>query len=424
MEEKGIVLFLILLVISMTGCVDINNNNAQIIPQTQEKQNPIIEEKTNTINVFFENKSFEGKIIIYLKDNKTLSSDVKDGMSVLEKTKELCDDSMVLKFYPFNSTNFISWKLENICDYGSIHLKGDLNKSLQNASLLEDDNPDEKILFTFKDETTNCSLKGKMTINDEFIGFSEKTFNFEEKIYEKFKNFDDAELCMQGSLSSCFEEYKFMKYYSCWTLEVDEDMFKDNTKYLVGFTADINPHRPYKFAKTFFITPDEVRDFLPEIYFKNNTEEDLDYIWRFANVRVKYRQDYLIEKNQEHWEFPAKTIENCYGDCEEKATLLVSLTKAYNDSLKCYVFLMPTHASTFCKIKNKYIIFDQSLKKDTIVSGNDEVQQKKTLRIFFNSYFEEFGMSSQNQFVTSVFDNKEYIEFKDNDEFYRWLLGI
>ena len=379
------------------------------------------------IEVIFQNSTLEGTVVLHLKDNKTISVLVIEGIGLIKKTDDICANSTELRFHLTNPQNYVSWEAQDICAYNILHLKGEIYQTLlDRQAIIEEQSKKNKVTFLFTDKTTNCSLKGKVSLNNNLIGLADKDFNFKKDKYFEFKNNGENELCIQGTLSSCFEQYKFMKYYNCWDLDFDEKMFEDNTRYTINYKARINPHRPYNFAKTFFITPDEVKSYLPLKYLKNNTEEDLDYIQNFANNHVRYRHDFIVENDAEHWEFPLQTLKNFYGDCEEVSTVVVSLMKAYNESQKCYVFLLPSHASTFCKINgNKYIIYDQSLKEDrTIADSLNEYDKIKALRNFFNSYFEEFGLTSQSHFINAIFDNKEYREFNSNDEFYEWLLEL
>ncbi|RLG15027.1 MAG: hypothetical protein DRN66_00285 [Candidatus Nanohalarchaeota archaeon] len=421
-------IFIVLMVLVISGCTDIadlTKNQFPPITDNTIKETPM-PPAPKMVEIVFEKDDVEGNIMLFLKDNKTISVPVSGGTASVEKTAEICS-STGIRFYALNSTEYVLWEMENLCAYDILHMKGNLSQTIseERAKKPEEQTEQNKVTFAFTDKTTNCSLKGKVMLNNNFIGFADKTFNFKEEKYNEFKNAHENELCLQGTLSSCFKDYKFMKYYSCWALNINSTMFSDSTNYIIGFNAKINPYQPYKFAKTFFITPDEVREFLPVKYFRNNTEENLDYIWNFANSRVRYRYDYIVEQDAEHWEFPKKTYENCYGDCEEKATLLLSMIKAYNESQKCYVFLMPSHASVFCKIQNKCLIYDQSMREERIISGSvDANQHVKALESLFNSYFDKFGISGQGRYINAVFDNKEYLEFDSNNEFYKWLKDI
>ena len=84
-----------------------------------------------------------------------------------------------------------------------------------------------------------------------------------------------------------------------------------------------------------------------------------EYVYE-AYKNITFGIDYVSESNNEDiWQTPEETLSIKQGDCEDYSTSLLSLFLAYNPALNCYNVVLSSHVTTFCKINDYYIYYDQ-----------------------------------------------------------------
>jgi predicted nucleic acid binding AN1-type Zn finger protein len=176
---------------------------------------------------------------------------------------------------------------------------------------------------------------------------------------------------------------------------------------------------------TYYVTPDSVKPYLDKIrhWFENDTEKDLDWIQQYVSEEIRYT---VIPHTE--WRLPIETLQgDGYGDCKDRATTFVSLAKAYNSSIKCFcVGLNETdkiigHLTAFCRVKNIFMFYDYG-KIKTWRSTGFSVENSEILGLL-SDYFSEYDLLPTTK-VMYAFDDKNYYEFKDNNEFVEWTKNL
>jgi len=175
-----------------------------------------------------------------------------------------------------------------------------------------------------------------------------------------------------------------------------------------------------------FITPEEPK----VVSAKNNiissdnnlSWEDMNTINEWVYNNVKYNNDTFIDYNtgsffEEFWEYPNETLQNGFGDCEEHANLMVSLSKAEEDVgyLWCaYVTLVTGsveegHICVFVNVDgDRMYIYDPTWNWH---SGSSESEQSS-----LNQYITENGFDEI--IVNAIYDEQNYYSFANNQEFF------
>jgi len=153
--------------------------------------------------------------------------------------------------------------------------------------------------------------------------------------------------------------------------------------------------------------------------------EDMKTINNWVNNNTAYNNDTFFDyKNgqffESFWMFPNETLRYTFGDCEEYATLMVSLCKAEEnvDWLWCALTNVTDesgiagHAMVFVNVgDDKLYIFDTT-------SGwhsPSAMPENEAL----NDYCSSFGYDRID--VTAVFDENSYYAFNSNQDFFNWL---
>jgi len=282
---------------------------------------------------------------------------------------------------------------------------------------------EETTKLYFRDNRTGCLLNGQVYINDRFLGNT--TGGLYELTLTDENTRENSTLYISGVTSECFRQDKSLPFTGYWILT--ESAFE--SKKLILQTK-LSPREPKDYrAMQGFVRPGEVQAYLPEIekYFKSNeTEENLDKI---AKYKIRYIDDFTLFKQDEYWQTPAETLEKGHGDCEDWAITTLSLILAYNPSLKCHNLVWKSHISILCYVNGSYIIYDQNKIKHKItlskVETPLEIQENKVkLREWRNKYFDDFGISVSERKILALFNEKELVEFENDEQFINWLFNL
>jgi len=286
----------------------------------------------------------------------------------------------------------------------------------------------KSIELYFYDNKTNCSLDGNIYSGGTFIGNSKdgKFILFEEDYLNKFEQ--NSIFYIIGRTGYCFGEDNNLPFYRGWTF-VDWDYlftYEENET----FTLELTPRQPrYYEEMQGFIRPDEVKEKLSSINTNPNKTlyENIKKI--FWDFHMAYISDFHRFGKREYWQTPAETIKNKNGDCEDWTVTVLSLLRAYDPSLNCYMALWDTHTNIICQINRTFIIYDQDHITKTVVldpNPNNEYiitqENKIALRSMRNSYFDDYGISADERMLSALFNEKELIIFEERNDFIDWAL--
>lgn len=277
------------------------------------------------------------------------------------------------------------------------------------------------MVLYFYDNKTNCKLNGELYAGDTFIGeFKNGSFNLSHENYTKYF-YLDGQFYITGLTDSCFKENGNLPYMEVWNVSDLENDIQNNKSY--KFVADLTPRSPRYYGEMMgFVRPEETRDYLAKyITFENNTETDLDNI---ANFAIRYRADSLLFNQADYWQTPKEALDRREGDCEDWVIAILSAMREYNNSLECYGALWDTHLSVICFLGNKMIIYDQGQTKflATLNSpGLTELERKAKIRSTRNDYFEYYGIESNQRMLHALFNEKDLITFKTEEDFVNWV---
>jgi len=275
----------------------------------------------------------------------------------------------------------------------------------------------KQVQFYFYDEN-GCVLNGYVFAGGELIGKSEEGyFNLSLESYEENIMGRDLNISLFGKLGDCFNsELLFDKYWKA--PEIEEEKFLGDSLYNFPTKVDIN--NPVKRDLIGFVMVGDVADELGEIDLKDDVFDDLSEINDYLNEKVEYVQDWEFG-GENNWQTPQETLDLRRGDCEDYSTALLSLFLAYDDSLNCYNVVFTSHVTTFCKIDDYYVYYDQGkteLKEE--IGGGDSGELEKLKE----EYFDYYGINNSDIRVHYVFNENEFIEFNSDEEFINWQTGL
>ncbi|MCD6215650.1 MAG: transglutaminase domain-containing protein [Candidatus Aenigmarchaeota archaeon] len=254
----------------------------------------------------------------------------------------------------------------------------------------------KKIEAYFCDDNGNCLKRGKISLNKNFTDdFENEKYILSYDIFSLFSKDSGNDFCLTGNFNIC------------WNL-TEEDFDYEKIEFQMGF-----PYWDY-------ITPTEVEKYLEKIGFESGTRDELDKIKHYLETNIRYRFDSIMGTD---WDKPANTLDKGYGDCEDWATTFVSLAKAYNRSIKCYVVLFENHAGSLCKVDNTVIIYDDQIEvQRTILDTRTVSENKSELRKLIYSYLDYFDISNKD--IYAAFSENFCNYFDSNEDFYNWLLYL
>lgn len=273
----------------------------------------------------------------------------------------------------------------------------------------------------FYDKNTKCKLNGEIYVDNILAGKTERAFfSLTEEQYGKYVN---KTLCIFGNLDGCFKEYSNWVYENCFILNLSVTREKFERNSIFPFQADIEPRQPYKRAMMQFINPQQVSGYFGEIQPVFSTLKDIRKIIKFVKTNMEYVDDRVFGQ-KEYWLMPKETLQLKKGDCEDWGAASLSLIRAYDNKLKCYALVLPTHMSIFCYLENSFYIFDMNLEETkSVVAGNwNMIEEREKLRTSLQKYFDSYGIDESARKIIYAFNDVEFYEFKDNEDFINWML--
>ncbi len=278
------------------------------------------------------------------------------------------------------------------------------------------------VLLSFKDTNTNCSLSGDLYLNNQLYGAVEEG---EIAVTELPSN---SLIAITGKTSPCFGKDSNMSFFQSWTLTNGDYYYFVNTS--VPFHSYVSPRQPPTLtAMQQFVRPDEARPALSRINLNGNNPmvENLD---RIAQFPLAYISDSSLFKRRDYWQTPRETLMHKEGDCEDWATTILSLMRAYYPSVECYDALWSTHVSVFCSVDNSFIMYDQEHTRQTVSfipnPTHDELitqENRREARAFLNNYFNEFGIRSDERALQALYNDKSIKTFDSTESFITWMLN-
>jgi hypothetical protein len=285
----------------------------------------------------------------------------------------------------------------------------------------------KEIEFLFYENNTNCRLSGEIYVSEKYLAkFENGIYKLNKQTYEKYFN-ETSELYITGLTDSCFGSNNNLPFVRYWIVYNLDENFETGQN--VTFEEGFNPRKPENYATMQkFIRPYEVKEYFEnniKASLKNNTQEDLDII--NSRFKMNYISDNNRFKEQEYWQTPSEVIKNKNGDCEDWAITSLSLINYYNSTIECYNAFWETHVSVFCYMDKKFIIYDQdkvksatSLEEDNFYDQVIQQENKIAIRKMLNNYFDNYGLESDERRLYALFNEKELITFKNNEEFVEW----
>jgi hypothetical protein len=291
--------------------------------------------------------------------------------------------------------------------------------------------PEPFLYFQFLENHTNCSIDGAVLLNNNSIGDSESGFlPINLSVFTSFGRFNEHnEICVAGRIPECSGIYENWKVERCWLLNMTSNYFDVYMSRSIPFVTTVNTHKPQGYYEGMnFVRPGDVKSFITYQrgigFFSNETMEDVDRLWAYVDTHVSYRYD-SDTSGFDYWKLPDETLREQSGDCEDWSNLFVSLSRAYNSSLRCYSLGLPNHLSSFCKLQGErntvYGFFDQNTKVKGFYSSGDE---RAKIRETLNSYFAEFDLPAEDKRIVSAFNEAESFEFESNDVFIGWAMEL
>ena len=277
----------------------------------------------------------------------------------------------------------------------------------------------------FLESSSICPMDGNVTMNGVAIGSSASGVLRMQlsklPVYDNGQN----EICIRASLNCA--EWNGWKTVRCWTFSLSRHKISQES----DFKATINIHEPANGGEmTNFVSPQMVSSFISHQrdigFFSNDTYGDVEKLWSYARSHFSYRYD-SDTAGLDYWKLPNETLVQEWGDCEDFSNLFVSLARAYNSSLECYSILLPDHLGTFCKIpmwnSDSYGFYDNLAVPVRTFSASGESASSK-INQAIASYFYEYGLDENNHIILTAFNDKGYFNFKSNDEFVEWAIGL
>lgn len=310
--------------------------------------------------------------------------------------------------------------------------------SSENINLMGDNpsnfksNPEKSIELLFYDNITKCPLNGEIYIGSQSLGnFSNGTYLLNKTEYNS-EFFYNITLSIMGETSPCFGNNKGFKFYRSWEVYDLNYSFENNLS--VPFEIELSPRQPVYFEEIQgFIRPEEAMPYLEkmkEYYtFENDTFKDLKKINDYM-MFISYHTTLDQYREINYWALPRETLASQQGDCKGWSTSFLSLVKAYNPSLKCYLMGLTTHLSVLCYYEDNgiFIIYDQErINAGGVVSkAFGTAQNEINMQTLLNNYFEEFGLNSDEREIQYLISEKEIILFNKEDhnkDFVNWTIN-
>jgi len=368
-------------------------------------------EQIITFNFDLENKT---KINGEVKIDGISFGQTKNGKILIRK--EVLNDSLI-EFIPNYEDQYytISFLLESVSK-----ISGNLIFIIPMDKL-----GDGRTLIRFYDDNTNCTLDGKIFVDDIYIGETENG-NF-LLFYQETIN--HTTFSIKGYTNECFGKDNGLMFYRFWNIN-DSDIFEyDFSNFVLSNYSARQPSEPEEMQS--FIRPEETNMYLKEIELKfvGDIESDLDIIAQ--NSRIKYEDDIVLFNISEYWQTPKETLVRRAGDCEDWGTTILSSMRNYNNNVSCYNMVWESHISVFCYFDNNFIIYDQGKTKfKTKLELNDSSKpeiiesNKEKIRKMRDDYFEYYGLEKDQQKLINIFNENELIDINENEDFVTWAISL
>lgn len=235
-------------------------------------------------------------------------------------------------------------------------------------------------------------------LHNEIVEIREAYYNLKDDYISKSADYDFLNLSNPGYLPN---EY-------------------DAVAYELKFYVDLIEERlAYGKARTNFVTPNDI----DVITAKNDVIEedgelslvDIEKISTWVSDTIEYNHDTFNAYVESCWFYPSETLKRGYGDCEDYATLKLSMCKAEenvdwlwgvqiegNCSGK-----MVCHILMFAEVDDNMIIYG---------STSDWCSGPRPERDAFDIYGKYMRWTDLR--IRSIFNDRAYHSFVDNDDFF------
>jgi len=278
--------------------------------------------------------------------------------------------------------------------------------------------------FLFYDSETNCSLDGKVYVEEYLLGESMGGIFLLKESESLGRFFNGAKVSIIGETNYCFGNDAHITFKEVW-IAPDLEYYFQNEEALV-FETEVDPRWPtYPEEMQSFVRPNEVVEKLKEISINENDSqrENIDKI--FGKTYMNWVSDNGKFGQLEYWQTPSDFIRNKGGDCEDWSVYFLSMLREYDPTLNCYVATWYTHANVLCRINKTFIIMDQDkIQQSFSLREKESIQENQiNARSWRNGYFENFGIESDERILFYLFNEKEIIKFENGQEdFIEWVL--
>ena len=381
----------------------------------------VSETSGNELQLYFHinetNESLSGELI---SGNVSLGA-VIDGRINIPK-EELNISKITLKTrYQNKNYSFDYDFLESYLGYG----KMDFIVSLEDFNGYAE--ADKMTGLYFYDRKTNCSLSGEASVDNIKVGTAKA--GLLQLNYQEYLKLVNKDLCVYGNYGKCFGASKDFSFDYCWAPRMfTEEDFKRYSpmQFYIDFD-ETDVRAPSGRAVMAFVRPEETAGVVKELIY-NPSDSKLDVLGKLSSLldsKFTYLDDDIVYGRDEYWATPAEFLAKHEGDCEDWTNAFLSSILYYDPSLKCYNLLLSTHVTNFCYLGDfTYSFMDQShVKLSATLDGKeympDEVKKLRELR---DSYLDDYGISANEGSIVLAYSNKEYIKFKDNEDFIRWAI--
>lgn len=278
------------------------------------------------------------------------------------------------------------------------------------------------VALNFYDLDSGCKLNGDVTLDGQVLGKTSDGVLMIEKntVFQDIKN----HINILGISDECFGKDSGIVFSQDWNIENLALILSSYDQ--INLKADLELRSPNELIEMqSYIRPDEAIGKLGSIskYFSGKELDDILII--ISSQNLGYREDQLLFRTNDYWQTPKETLELGHGDCEDWATLTLSMIKAYDETLNCYAGLFSTHVSIICLKDDTLYLIDQDnvFTKHKIRKDKDLYEQKIGIRTVLDNYFDKYGIPINEQNIKAVFDMNTSIKFHNNEDFIGWIIN-
>lgn len=286
----------------------------------------------------------------------------------------------------------------------------------------------KSINLIFYDKNTNCSLNGNIFVDNTLLGQSNYgIFRLNRTEYDQIFKFNST-ISISGITDYCFLKNYNLPFAEYWYAGDLEDYFINNED--LHLEATLTPRQPrYYLEMQGFVRPEEAKVRLEniELDLRDSLERNTHEI--FTHFIFSYVSDEAKFGQEEYWQTPGERILSGGGDCEDWAVYFVSLVRAYNSSIACYVSVWDTHANAICRFKERFIIYDQgqifktlNLKPNPLNDTDINYWNVEDTKSWLKNYDDSFGISLSG--IPALFNEDELLTFRRYDEFVQWVTSF